>query len=202
MQLAGIVLAGGESRRMGEPKAWLPFGRPGGTMLTEVVATVRKVCEPVVVVAAPEQSLPELPDDVQILRDPVPGQGPLAALVTGLSALPEHVDAVFLCSCDVPLLSAEFITGLAEHMRSNDDFVVPRDRDIRHPLAALYRPTVISVAHELLSHGTRSLQKMLDQLSGREISGDDLRQLDPDGVNLLNVNLPEDHQRALELYQR
>ena len=60
--VGAIVLCGGMSRRMGRPKAWLPFG-PDEVMLQRVVRLVREVVGPVVVVAAPEQELPMLPGE-------------------------------------------------------------------------------------------------------------------------------------------
>ena len=62
MTAGGIVLCGGRSTRMGVPKATLPFGPE--TMLQRVVRLLGAVVSPIVVVAAREQSLPELPDDV------------------------------------------------------------------------------------------------------------------------------------------
>jgi molybdenum cofactor guanylyltransferase len=68
MDLGAVVLCGGESRRMGVPKAWLPFGPE--RLLQWVVRLVGVVSRPIVV-AAPGQELPELPTGVSIVRDPV-----------------------------------------------------------------------------------------------------------------------------------
>ena len=65
MNLGAVVLCGGESRRMGRPKAWLPFGPE--LMLQRVVRLVGTVARPIVVVAAPGQDLPELPAGVSIV---------------------------------------------------------------------------------------------------------------------------------------
>src|SRR5687767_10615246 len=59
---AGIILCGGKSSRMGRPKALLPFGPE--LMLERVVRILSAVVSPIVVVAAPEQDLPPLSDDV------------------------------------------------------------------------------------------------------------------------------------------
>ena len=75
MSAAALVLCGGESRRMGRPKAWLPFGEE--RMLARVVRLAGTVARPVVVVAAPGQELPALSPDVVIVRDSVAGRGPL-----------------------------------------------------------------------------------------------------------------------------
>ena len=63
----GIVLCGGKSSRMGTSKALLPFGRE--TMLQRVVRLLNEVVAPIVVVAASDQELPELPADVIVTRD-------------------------------------------------------------------------------------------------------------------------------------
>src|SRR5436305_11914835 len=102
MRVGGIVLCGGQSKRMGRPKAWLPFA--GEIMLPRVVRLLREVVSPVVVVAAPDQDVPPLPADVAIVRDPERGRGPLQGLAAGLAALAE-VDAAYASSCDVPFLS-------------------------------------------------------------------------------------------------
>ena len=86
MTAGGIVLCGGKSTRMGVSKATLPFGPE--TMLQRVVRLLGTVVSPVVVVAAREQSLPELPDDITVARDEREQRGPLEGLRAGLTALP------------------------------------------------------------------------------------------------------------------
>src|SRR6187401_3304171 len=100
MRVGGIVLCGGQSQRMGRPKAWLPFA--GELMLPRVVRLLREAVDPVVVVAAPEQELPPLPGHVAIVRDAEKGRGPLQGIAAGLAALQGKVDAAFVSSCDVP----------------------------------------------------------------------------------------------------
>src|SRR5437763_10445619 len=101
-EVAGIVLCGGQSKRMGKPKAWLPFA--GELMLPRVVRLLSEVVRPIVVVAAPDQELPPLPSDVNIVRDEERGRGPLQGLLAGLTALEGRADAAYLSSCDVPFL--------------------------------------------------------------------------------------------------
>src|SRR4051794_21124741 len=98
----GIVLCGGQSQRMGRPKAWLPFA--GELLLPRVVRLVREAVAPVVVVAAADQELPPLPDEVQVVRDEQKGRGPLQGLAAGLASLAGRVEAAYVSSCDVPFL--------------------------------------------------------------------------------------------------
>ncbi len=86
---AGIVLCGGKSSRMGTSKALLPFGPE--TMLQRVVRLLGEIVSPIVVVAALDQELPELPGSVIVTRDENEGRGPLEGLRAGLKALPTDV---------------------------------------------------------------------------------------------------------------
>ena len=113
MRTGGIVLCGGRSSRMGRPKAWLPFGDE--VMLQRVVRVLREVVDPVVVVAAPGQDVPELPSRCHDRPRRGRGAGPLGGLAAGLAALEGKADAAYLSSCDVPFLKPEFV---AESCRS------------------------------------------------------------------------------------
>src|SRR3954468_24721927 len=100
MTPGAVVLCGGQSRRMGQPKAWLPFGPE--RMLQRVVRLVGEVAGPIVFVAGPGQGLPPLPARASIVRDPVSGRGPLQGLAAGLAALPEQVELAYATATDVP----------------------------------------------------------------------------------------------------
>src|SRR5207248_1670657 len=110
IRVGGIVLCGGQSRRMGRPKAWLPFA--GEIMLPRVVRLLRAAVNPIVVVAAPGQEIPSLSADVTVVRDEEEGRGPLAGLSAGLKGLANRAEAAYLSSCDVPFLRAEFVRRL------------------------------------------------------------------------------------------
>ena len=118
MKCAALVLCGGQSRRMGTPKEWLSVGNE--RMLQRIVRLVATVADPVAVVAAPGQSLPELPRSVAILYDAAKGRGPLEGLATGLAALPASVEFVFAIGADSPLLKPAWITWLVELIDEND----------------------------------------------------------------------------------
>src|SRR5690349_9052533 len=98
----GIVLCGGKSSRMGTSKALLPFGPE--TMLQRVVRILSNVVSPIVIVAAEDQEIPQLPAGVIVTHDEREGRGPLEGLRAGLKALPTNVDRAYVTSCDVPLL--------------------------------------------------------------------------------------------------
>src|SRR5215203_5881674 len=116
--LGAVILCGGQSSRMGQPKAWLPFGPE--RMLQRVVRLVGEAASPIVVVAAPGQQHPPLPGSVTVVRDPISGRGPLQGLAAGLSALPESVELAYASATDVPFLRPAWIARLRDLIGDHD----------------------------------------------------------------------------------
>ena len=86
LKKGAVILCGGQSSRMGRDKATLPFGPE--LMLQRVIRIIAGVVEStaIVIVAAPDQILPDLPKNVIVTRDEHPGRGPLEGLAGGLRA--------------------------------------------------------------------------------------------------------------------
>src|SRR5579862_6697259 len=135
MNVCGIVLCGGRSRRMRQAKAWLPVGKE--TMLQRLVRVISQVVKPIVVVAAQGQDLPTLPAEVTIARDEIAGCGPLQGLAAGLKALRGQVDAAFVSGCDTPFLKPILISRLIECL-GPAMACVPQVNGFYHPLTAVY----------------------------------------------------------------
>ncbi len=192
--VAGIVLCGGESRRMGQSKAWLPFGPE--VLLQRVVRVLSTVVSPVVVVAAHGQELPELPADVIIARDEQPALGPLGGLAAGLSALPASIEAVYAAACDAPLLKPDFVVEIIGRLKYHD-IAIPRDGKYYHPLAAVYRRCVEAKVRALIAEDRLRPFFLLESSDVCEIDVEDLRSIDPELDSLRNTNTPEDYQAAL-----
>ena len=194
MSVGGIVLCGGRSSRMGLAKATLPFGRE--LMLQRVVRLLSSVVQPIVVVAAPGQELPELPADVIQAVDRRESRGPLEGLRAGLSALPAAVEAAYATSCDVPLLVPAFVERMIE-LAGGFDVAVPQSDGYEHPLAAVYRRTVLDRIEELLAADRLRPVFLFESTNTRRVPPDELADVDPQLLTLKNLNYPEDYLGAL-----
>jgi len=194
MKLGGIVLCGGQSRRMGRSKATLPFG--GEAMLVRVVRRLGHAAHPLVVVAAPGQQLPALPPGVRVVRDRAPGCGPLEGLFCGLAALQSDAEAAYVAGCDVPLLESAFVSRMAEYLQEHD-VAVPVEGTFHHPLAAIYRTRVAPIVEQLLARHERRLVSLFDHVATCRVPVDRLRDVDPDLHSLRNINQPADYTSAL-----
>jgi molybdopterin-guanine dinucleotide biosynthesis protein A len=193
-RVGGIILCGGQSSRMGRPKALLPFGKE--TMLERVVRLLGQAVAPLVVVAAPGQDLPPLPADVTIVRDEEKGRGPLMGLAAGLAALQERADAVYLSSCDVPFLNPAFVRRLID-LLGDHAICIPKVGDYHHPLAAVYRLSVAPMVARLLAENRLRPFFLLESEPTRIVTAAELEDVDPGLRTLRNLNTPEDYEAAL-----
>lgn len=200
-EAAGVVLAGGRSTRMGASKAGLEWR--GSTLLHRTVSVVGSaVGGPVIVVAAPGQELPVLPDGVAVVADPVAGLGPLQGLAAGLGAVAGQADVAFVCSTDLPFLHPAFIRRVLSGLTDDVDVVLPVARGFRQPLAAVYRTALAVVAGRLLAGGNRALGTIFEHCSVARLdeaallADPSLARADPELESLLNVNTPEEYAAA------
>ena len=193
-RVGGVVLCGGQSSRMGRPKAWLPFGEE--RMLPRVVRLLGEVVAPIIVVAAQDQVLPSLPVGVEIAHDARPERGPLQGLVAGLEALRGRADAAYVSSCDVPFLQPAFIRRLIE-LLGDYTICVPEVGGYRHPLAAVYRLEVAAIAARLLAEDRLRSSALFEEVATRLVQPEQLTDVDPTFQSLRNLNTPADYEIAL-----
>lgn len=189
VSLAGVVLAGGASQRMGRDKANLPVPGPAGTsgastMIEQVVGVIGQRCEPVFVMAAQGQPLPAL--QARIVRDELRGLGPLPATARGLRAAADAgARLAFVCAVDMPLLAVELIDDLVRRAaETNAEVVLPWDGQ-DHYLAAVYRTDLADRADALVAGGARRMSALVDASDAQRVVMMDAR-------SLTNVNTDAD----------
>jgi molybdenum cofactor guanylyltransferase len=174
VSLAGVVLAGGGSLRIGREKATKPvpadfLGSDGSTTLVEhAVSVVGQRCEPVFVVAAPGQALPPL--NARVVRDEARLLGELLAVGRGLHAAAETgAKRAFLSAVDVPFLTPDLIDALAARAAEVDaDVVLPWD-GADHYLAAVYRTDLAARVDALVAAGERNIRALVDRVDTQRI---------------------------------
>jgi len=119
--IAGIILSGGASRRMGTPKALLRFQNE--TFLDRLIRTFSKVCDPIIVVvglhAGQIRSGSERGRDVLFAENPDPDRGMLSSLQCGLALVPASAGAAMFLPVDHPHIEVSTIETLAARFRSD-----------------------------------------------------------------------------------
>jgi molybdopterin-guanine dinucleotide biosynthesis protein A len=141
--------------------------------------------------------VPDLPAAVGVARDEHAERGPLEGLAGGLRSLSGRVEAVYATACDVPLLAPAFVVRMFE-LLGEHDIAVPRDGEHHHPLAAVYRTTVLPHVERLLGADRLRPRFLFDEVNTREVSVEELRSVDPQLATLANLNYEADYLAALE----
>jgi len=188
---------------MGTPKAALEWH--GSTLLRRTAGILaRATSGPVVVVRAPGQDLPGLPDSVLVADDPREGKGPVQGIAAGLAALRGRADAAFIASTDMPFLHPAFIRRVLRVVSDSEttDVALPFARGYKQPLAAAYRVSLADAAERLVKEDRLRPAFLFEQVAVETLDDAALRQdpvlaaLDPDLDSVLNVNTRADYEAA------
>lgn len=185
--LSGVVLAGGQSRRLGTDKAFIEV--EGVPMIRRVLEALRACCADVVIVAKVPVHYRDL--DARLMADAWPVQAPLAGVCSGLRAV--RTPWAFVAACDLPFLSPDAVRLLAR-LAAGSDAAVPQIDGRWHPLHAVYAAATGPVLEARLEQGTRSMIDALKALRVRPVTEEELEAADPTLRTLHNVNAPQDLQ--------
>lgn len=183
-----IILAGGDSQRMGSDKADLLFD--GQSLLHRVNAAMQQAFPKVIL--SVRQPRPEI-DMPQVCDDPSYA-GPLAGLVSGLAKI--DTSWAFVVACDMPFIKTPVIHLLAQK-RAGCQAVVPIVQGFPQPLAAFYARSCLDViqAH-LQAGGKNSLRAVLERLDVCYVDEVEMLAADPGLRSFFDLDTPQDVARA------
>lgn len=179
-----IVLAGGESKRMGTPKHLLPT--PWGMVLDRLHERLSLLFIETLVVG---RSLAVGRESVRTVEDLYIARSPLVGICSGLWA--SRTDLAFVLACDMPFVKLE----LVQHLLANTvdvDVAVPVVRGHFEPLCAAYRKTSIPLIQEVLKRGILKVTSIYDHLQVHEIPETEVRHFDPGLSSFVNLNTPKE----------
>jgi molybdenum cofactor guanylyltransferase len=194
-QIAGFILAGGESTRMGRSKAALEL--EGVPMLVRTARLVEAVSG-----AAP-RVIGNLNDadwnGLAVVADEWPGAGPLGGIATALqtSKAPWNL----IVACDLPYLTRPWLEFLAARaLASQADAVVPANTRGAEPLCAVYHKRCEAAIRAALGRGVRKVTDGLADLLVELIDPFEWKAFDSDGLLFKNMNTPEDYEEAVRRF--
>ncbi|NJP08423.1 MAG: molybdenum cofactor guanylyltransferase [Leptolyngbyaceae cyanobacterium RU_5_1] len=197
ISLAAIVLAGGQSSRMGRDKALISIQ---GVPLLQRTCEVALQCTAAVyvVTSRTEQYRAVVPDGCCLVQEhPLPGEmlphGPLVGFAQGLAHT--HTEWVLLLACDLPLLRADVLRSWMWKLdqAGSEIALLPKTESGWEPLCGFYRASCLPSLSDFIDQGGRSLQRWLSQVNVNAIafsSSPDEHSRDRD--MLFNCNTPED----------
>lgn len=187
-----VIEAGGESRRMGQDKALMPFlGRP---LIQRILDRAGPLADEIIVVANQPERYAFLP--CPVVPDARPGRGALGGLYTAFTAA--RCSCVAVVACDMPFVSAPVLAFLRDVLiREEVDAAVPETAAGLEPFHAVYRRSACLPAVEVaLEAGLWRAAGWLDAVRARRVGQQEIAPHDPRGTAFRNVNTPEAFAQA------
>ena len=193
--VTGVILAGGQSRRMGQNKALMLLG--DDPLIVHVVRQMKLVTTELLLITNEPDLYAAL--EMPMYADIQPDMGALGGLHTGLTYA---TNSTVLCvGCDMPLLQPNLLSHLTTLLR-NYDAVVPcveaadRSTIVFQTLSAVYSKRCLPVIDGMLSSGELRVHALYDRIDARIVQPHEWRALDPQGLSFFNINTPEDFEKA------
>lgn len=188
-EITGIILAGGESQRLGRNKALLELR--GRSLLARVVARVRPLCTEVIVVGGP--GVVAQVQRTRCVADIYPGHGALGGIHAGLQAARTEYNLVV--ACDMPFLNPDLVRYMIERLEGYD-VVIPRLGGLSEPLHAIYSRNCLGPIEQILTQGGGRIISFFPQVRLRYIEASEVDRFDPLHRSFFNINTAEDWRRA------
>ena len=188
--MTGIVLAGGESRRMGRDKAF--FTLEGIPLIEHVLRTLRSIFPGIIIVTNNPAAYAVY--DAVVVTDAVDKKGPLTGIYSGLlKSTDEHN---FIAACDMPFLNQDLIAYMAG-LANGYDVVVPMIAGRVEPLHAIYSKKLLPSIEKRLQGDARQVQGIFGEARVRYVIETEIDLYDPERRSFKNLNTMDEYKEAI-----
>ena len=188
MDVTGIILAGGKSRRFGRNKAVESVA--GMTLIERVIRQLTPVTNRIVLVADDANNHFSEINSAAVVTDIYPAKGPLGGIYTGLSSSRTAVNIVV--ACDMPFLN----TVLLQHMvnlLADFDAVIPQWTNNQiEPLHGIYSNSCMPVLKKHLEQNQLSITQCLKEMRILYFNQSEFSKFDPEFLSFFNINSQAD----------
>lgn len=188
--LTAVILAGGQSSRMGFNKAFIEIeGRP---IIERSLELLRGLFRDVIVIANDVPAYERL--DVMVAADLIKGAGSLGGIYTAI--FHSGSNHTFVTACDMPYLNP----GAIERIISSSggyDAVVPFIGSEYHPMHALYSRRCLKPIRAMIEEGNFRIKDLFSRIDVRRLAVEDFKGL-PAAISVTNVNTREDLSRIIK----
>lgn len=202
LKITAILLAGGQSKRMGKDKAFLKLGEK--TFFRIIIEKLNVYTDQIIVSANKDKEiyLSQLENtDINpvFVKDKDPYAGPLNAIVSCMPYIKNQL--VFIATCDTPLLEPELIPFFVKKI-DGYDAIIPVVNGKKQFLNTIYKRAALKIADKVYEEGKNSLYAWVNRLNVQEVAQEELKQVDDSLLSYWSINRPEDYERLLNIWQK
>ena len=225
-RVSAVILAGGQSRRMGRDKAFIDLG--GVPLVARVIERVEPLCTEIILVTNEAAAYEQF--GCRIVADVYPGKGSLGGIFSGLQAAREQY--ALAVACDMPFLNRGLLSYLIS-LAPSFDVVIPRaedqsgkaprfpdrdgattrkrawpaDRPIAketnlHPMHAIYSRNCSAAMQTRLRENDLRAIGFHDLVRVRVVEAAEVDRFDPQHLSFFNANTPQDLEAARVLFDK
>lgn len=193
--ITGVILAGGQSRRMGQNKALMRLGDQ--PLIVHVIRQIESVTDELLLITNEPNLYTAL--KLPMYADILPDMGALGGLHTGLTYATNS--AVICVGCDMPLLQPNLLSYLVTLLGDYDAVVpsvqtVDQSTTVFQTLSAVYSKRCLPVIDEMLAVDELRVHALYDRIDARIVQPHEWEKSDPKGLSFFNINTPEDFEIA------
>jgi molybdopterin-guanine dinucleotide biosynthesis protein A len=187
--MTGIILAGGENKRMGVDKAFLKVA--GMPMIEHVLLALGSVVHQIIIVTNSPERYGGY--DVKVVSDRLDRRGPLTGIYSGLFVSDSEYNIVV--ACDMPFLNAGLLSYMLEQAQGYEA-VVPLRGEQTEPLHAVYSKKLLSVMEKQIGEDDRRIQSLFVRAKVRYVTEEEINRFDPERRSFINLNTPQQYKEA------
>lgn len=184
IDMTGIILAGGQSKRLGIDKAELIVD--GRSILERSVQILKQIFAEVIVVSNVYREIAA--EDVIQVKDIAVAKGALGGIYTGLYHA--TFDRSFITACDMPYIMPQLVELIAK--KQQNDVVVPCIHGNFEPLFAVYSNRCIPIIKQMISCDVLKISDLYDRCSVEYVNEESLRKVDENLNSFININSLQD----------
>ena len=187
-EYSAIILAGGESKRMGQKKSTLLL--QGKTFIEIIIDKLIDIGISEILISGYEYDLEKYTDTgcvLKTVKDIYEKKGPLAGIHAGLEAAAHN--SVLIVTEDAPLVPIDFMKQLMqEHEENASSITVTRSGDRLQPLLGIYDKSLISECDDILQGDKATVRALIDRVGYSEVT------FDGDEILIRGCNTPEEYE--------
>lgn len=191
-----IILAGGESSRMGFDKQFLELNQE--RLIDRLVRELEREFDEILIISNKPEDYKE--DGYKVFADKIPGKGPLSGIHAGLTEASSKYS--FLVACDMPNINLDYARYMMDSMKEGSyEACLTKIGDRVEPFSSFYSKELIPRIERRLEEGRRSIVSVLDTSRVKYIQEEEARKFSPDWHIFINLNTVEDLKGYMDKYK-
>ena len=195
--LTAIILAGGESSRIGLNKSKDQMKLAGRPLIDWVISTLTSLDnltkEDIIIVGSKEK----YSNFKRVFKDVFPQKGPLGGIFSGLKVSTSQYN--LLVGCDMPFIEVKLLQYMIENVNTYDIVIPCYGKGLIEPLCAIYSKSCLEVIERNIKDGVLSVREIFPHLKVKFIKEEEIKKFDAELYSFFNINFQHDFTRAEEL---